>query len=538
LKLTLVPLALVSAVLAAACDRLAPQPTTVLAATSEADEPAPHQLTVHGERLSTYLEYPELVRGTSARVLVHLTVLATGEPVRSGKVTLRIGERAFELAAPKREGLYPIEVQLDAVGQFVAKLAVESEQAGEELALGEVVVHADDAAATAAARANEVEPADGSVDFLLEQQWQIRLQHEPARRVDMARRLVVPASVRLRDGASVELHAPLAGRLVAAQGRALPRAGERVKAGETLALVEPPLGADTLTAMHTLRLELEMQLLEANHEVEHSKLRRGFAQRELARLEELRPDGLSTLPEIDAARREVELTVHEEEVALGRKQAIERLMAERAPYDPTTGSPVIRVPVLATIDGVVVAAPHTAGASVETDTTILRVVDASRVWLEGRVSEFDLHRLQSEFGASATFLGLPGERRALPGAPWIAPRVSEESRTVAVRFELDNADGRLREGMLAELELATGRVSGALSIPQSALVMDQGVPTVYVTGVGESFVRRVVELGVRDGDRVQVLGGLAEGERVVTRGGYIVRLASMGSASMEHGHHH
>lgn len=543
MKLTLVSFAfasatLVAAVLVAACDRLAPRPTAVLAATSEPDEPAPHRLTVHGERLSTYIEYPELVRGTSARMLVHLTVLATGEPVRTGKITLRIGERAFELAAPKREGLYPIEAQLEASGMLVAKLSVESEQAVEELALGQITVHADDATALAAARANEVEPADGSVDFLLEQQWQIRLQHEPARRVDMARRLVVPASVRLKDGASVELHAPLAGRLLAAPSRALPRVGERVKAGETLALVEPPLAADTLTALHTLRLELEMQLLEADHEVEHSKLRRGFAQRELARLEELRPDGLSTLPEIDGARREVELTVHEEEVAQGRKLAVERLMAERAPFDPTTGSPVIRVPVVATIDGVVVAAPHAAGASVEPDTSILRVVDTSRVWLEGRVSEFDLQRLQSELGASATFLGLPGERRVLPGTAWIAPRVSEESRTVAVRFELDNADGRLREGMLAELELATERASGALSIPQSALVMDQGVPTVYVTGMGESFVRRVVELGMRDGERVQVLAGLAEGERVVIRGGYIVRLASMGPASVEHGHHH
>ena len=165
---------------------------------------------------------------------------------------------------------------LEAAGRLARDAAVDAVLLNvreEPVHLGDLPPY-DDAAATAAASANEVEPADGSVDFLLEQQWQIRLQHEPARRVDMARRLVVPASVRLRDGASVELHAPLAGRLVAAQGRALPRAGERVKAGETLALVEPPLGADTLTAMHTLRLELEMQLLELGLGVEGVDVRR------------------------------------------------------------------------------------------------------------------------------------------------------------------------------------------------------------------------------------------------------------------------
>ncbi len=538
LKIALVSFALVSAFLPLACDRIIPPSPAVLAAPAQDDELPSLGVTVHGERLSTYVDFPELARGESVRFLVHLTALETGEPLRSGKVTLRIGERAFELPAPKREGVFPVEAQLDAAGTFEARLLVESEQGREELALGTLVVHADAATAEAAARAREEQEVAGKVDFLLEQQWPIRLRHEPVRREALARRLVVPASVRLKDGASVELHAPVAGRLVAAPGRALPRAGERVKAGETLALVEPPLSADTLTALHTLRLELEMQLLEAKHEVEHSQLRRGFAQRELARLEALQPDGLSTLPEIDAARREVELTVHEEEVATDRRQAVERLLAERAPYDPATGSPVVRVPVLATIDGVVTSAPHAAGASIETDTVIVRVVDATRVWLEGRLSEFDLHRVQAELGASATFLGLPGERRALAGAPWIAPRVSEESRTVAVRFEVDNADGKLREGMLAELELATERVDAALSIPQSAVVMDQGVPTAYVTGAGESFVRRVLELGVRDGERVQVLSGLSDGERVVTRGGYIVRLASMGPATMEHGHHH
>jgi hypothetical protein len=54
---------------------------------------------------------------------------------------------------------------------------------------------------------------------------------------------------------------------------------------------------------------------------------------------------------------------------------------------------------------------------------------------------------------------------------------------------------------------------------------------------GERFERRVLRTGLRDGDFVEVLDGLAENERVAVRGAYIVRLASMSPATMEHHHH-
>jgi multidrug efflux pump subunit AcrA (membrane-fusion protein) len=78
---------------------------------------------------------------------------------------------------------------------------------------------------------------------------------------------------------------------------------------------------------------------------------------------------------------------------------------------------------------------------------------------------------------------------------------------------------------------------GALALPAEAIVMDQGMPTAYVMKTGESFERRVLRLGLRDGDFVEALEGLAEGERVAVRGAYIVRLASMSPATMEHHHH-
>ncbi len=70
-------------------------------------------------------------------------------------------------------------------------------------------------------------------------------------------------------------------------------------------------------------------------------------------------------------------------------------------------------------------------------------------------------------------------------------------------------------------------------------IIDDGVRTVvYVQTGGETFQRRPVETGIRDGDRIEILSGLAAGERVVTVGAYDVKLAAAGGDEIGHGHAH
>jgi multidrug efflux pump subunit AcrA (membrane-fusion protein) len=75
-------------------------------------------------------------------------------------------------------------------------------------------------------------------------------------------------------------------------------------------------------------------------------------------------------------------------------------------------------------------------------------------------------------------------------------------------------------------------------VPESALVDDGGRPVVFVQTGGESFERRPVTLGERQGGNVQITAGIASGERVVTRGAYLIRLASMSTQVPAHGHVH
>jgi multidrug efflux pump subunit AcrA (membrane-fusion protein) len=117
--------------------------------------------------------------------------------------------------------------------------------------------------------------------------------------------------------------------------------------------------------------------------------------------------------------------------------------------------------------------------------------------------------------------------------------VSEASRTVPVYFEFTNPQNLFKIGMFAEVSLKIDEPVNALTIPRSAVFDEDGTPVAYVHVEGESFEKRILQTGITDRGYTQVLKGLSAGERVVTVGGYQVRLASMStSIPTGHGHEH
>ena len=112
----------------------------------------------------------------------------------------------------------------------------------------------------------------------------------------------------------------------------------------------------------------------------------------------------------------------------------------------------------------------------------------------------------------------------------------EASYYIPVTFEFDNVDD-IVPGAFADVYLLTSIEPDVLSVPVSALTEEQGLYYVYVQVCAEEFMKRGVQLGRRDGERVEILHGLHGGERVVTQGAYQVKLASV-STAIPHGHSH
>jgi len=120
----------------------------------------------------------------------------------------------------------------------------------------------------------------------------------------------------------------------------------------------------------------------------------------------------------------------------------------------------------------------------------------------------------------------------------VGSAVSPERRTVSLLVSFPNQKFGLRAGVAGKVRLFLGETTKALAIPVSALQEEDGLTTAYVQSGGERFERRILKLGVRDGEFVQVLSGLQKGERVTTRGAYLVRLAASSGKVPEHGHTH
>jgi multidrug efflux pump subunit AcrA (membrane-fusion protein) len=172
---------------------------------------------------------------------------------------------------------------------------------------------------------------------------------------------------------------------------------------------------------------------------------------------------------------------------------------------------------------------------------VVEVVDAGQLWLQARVFEIDAARVRGTSGAMFRVAG-----RAEPvvvdeahggGVLAVGPAVDPIDRTVPVLFELPNP-GDLLPGSYADVRVFTAETVDAIAVPAQAVVDDGGFPVVFVMDGGESFFKRRVTLGVRDGDRVAVTSGVAPGERVVSRGAYEVLLSTAAGGIPAHGHQH
>jgi len=116
--------------------------------------------------------------------------------------------------------------------------------------------------------------------------------------------------------------------------------------------------------------------------------------------------------------------------------------------------------------------------------------------------------------------------------------LDRQSLTLPITFAFDNRAFRIPVGQAVFLHLLMETTAPQPVVPVAALVDDAGRPIVFVQREGETFERRPVVLGARTGDLVQIMEGVKPGERVVTKGAYLVRLASLSTSVPAHGHVH
>lgn len=236
----------------------------------------------------------------------------------------------------------------------------------------------------------------------------------------------------------------------------------------------------------------------------------------LARQERLVASGVVTQAQVDGTRFQL--------------QAAE---AQVAQLEATVGSAQSRrsdANIRSPISGVVGQVFVEEGDMAAPQIPICTVVRMDRVEVLINVPESELGMVRSGMEAEIQIATLPEKTFRAPVSR-ISPVVDRLSRTATLRIMLDNLDHAIRPGSLADVRLEVERHEGAIVVPQYALVLDEhrgdGGEALFrgyaLRDDGRHVSERRIRVGIYDGDNVEVVDGLREGDQLVVQGQHMLR---------------
>lgn len=224
-----------------------------------------------------------------------------------------------------------------------------------------------------------------------------------------------------------------------------------------------------------------------------------IAQTTLQRNAELVAQNFVTQSVVDQAQANV--AVAEAQVALARA-TVDKLRIV-APFDGQAGIRQVNV-----------------GDYLKDGADIVALEDSSSVYVDFNLPERFATRIKPQQKVAVAIDSLAGQAfSAVVEA--LEPQITADGRAIAVRARLPNASAQLRPGMFARVRVVLEERPGAVMVPEEALVPEAGKETLIkvVDGSVGPIARRVeVRTGIRRDGRVEILHGVAAGERIVTAG--------------------
>lgn len=181
------------------------------------------------------------------------------------------------------------------------------------------------------------------------------------------------------------------------------------------------------------------------------------------------------------------------------------------------------LPLRSPIGGVITEKHAIVGELADPSKSIYTIADLSSVWVMVDINEKDLAKVRKGQSAIVTVGAYP-ELKFRGRITHIADVVDEATRTVKARVEVLNTGRKLKPEMFATVELALpADTPQVLAVPEDALQDLDGKKVLFVTGNGTEFEPRPLELGRTSGSKVEVTGGLKEGERFAVKGGFLLK---------------
>lgn len=328
--------------------------------------------------------------------------------------------------------------------------------------------------------------------------------------IETAELSMKPMSIPISATAVIELNADRVAKISPrAPGkviRLIASQGDRVRADQPLAHFDTP----------------EIGQIWAEHI--KAKSRVDLARKNLKREESLFEKNVS--PEKDVLKARQELSEAAADLDLTKEKS--RLLG--IDLKPSAGAgknyPVIAIS--SPINGVVVEKTVSQGESVGPDKVLFTVADLSSLWVMVDIYERDLANLKVGTGVKVSTAAFP-EKTFHGIISSIGDMLDEKTRTTKARVTVDNTGGLLKPGMFASVIIASGKAENILTVPAAALQRAGEKLIAFVARDASTFEKREVTVGPAINGMHQVLSGLKPGERVVTKGAFILKSETMKS---------
>lgn len=465
----------------------------------------PLAYTLYTEKTELFVEFKPLVVGQTSKFASHFTILGENfKALTDAKITvsLIVGENGIKnsVDAPSSPGIFRLALSPKTAGTGTLVFDIVTKDFTDKITIENVVVYAD--MKTALAKQPEP-PETGDISYLKEQAWKVEFANQAVKKQTFNDVIKTSGQILSAPGDEMIVTAKASGVVVFSGKNTI--VGSAVNSGNTLFTIT---GADmTESNIDASVKDAKANYLKAKADYERSKL-----------------------------------LVADKIVSEKDHQQV-KLQFENAQTSYNTVSKNYSAKgqnVLSPMSGFVKNVLVTEGQFVPSGTPLATISKNKKLLVQANVSQNYFSRLSSI--TSANFKTPQSDviynTTALNGRiVSYGKSASASTPFIPVTFEIDNA-GQLVSGSIIEIYLKSSTIADALVVPISALIEEQGIFYVYVQISGESFQKREVKLGASDGLNVQVLSGIVENERVVTKGGYQIKLSSASGALPAHGHEH
>ncbi|MGU3545069.1 efflux RND transporter periplasmic adaptor subunit, partial [Methylobacterium sp. A52T] len=317
---------------------------------------------------------------------------------------------------------------------------------------------------------------DGSVFVPKPTQRLLALRTTVTEQGSFHRSVELPGRIIPDPNASGVVQSSVGGRLSPPPSGLFPRLGTRVRKGEVLATVTPPIQAVDVSDMRQTQGDLDQQI--------------SIVDRRVDRYRRLALTGAVAQTQLDDALAELK-------GLQDRRTALDRIRREPEPL-------------VAPVDGVVAQAAAVAGQMATPGQMVFQVVDPTRLWVEAL--SFDA--LAAAQDATARLADGRTLKLAYQGSG-----LADRNQAIPVQFAVQGDASGLRVGQFVTVLAGTDTAQAGLALPRAAVVRaGNGQDVVYEHTTAERFEARPVRVEPLDGGRVLVAEGVGPGKRVVTQG--------------------